>query len=1165
MSLKLNLNSFEFSDFFHSSGLQKLDERFLAFLSETDPDCLAQLKIHRQNQPPDSKTALSFFIIQLAKHIQTFIADLFQIEKAVRNLENQSKPNQIIAQFHHDFILKQVKKELSHHESIATSFSKLNDWLLEKISECLLEFKELNQTNMEYATACLAKLYQEAPQVFQTELNQLKNWCIKAITDPEGQAYTQHWISLHIPERIDFSNLIQINTSHREDVEYKQSSTTRHREGFHLTDPRFSDLEIQNEAHYCIYCHDHEGDFCSKGFPNKKNQPELGFKKNPLGLDLVGCPLEEKISEMNELKSQGWSIAPLAVIMMDNPMCPATGHRICNDCMRSCIYQKQAPVNIPQIETAILTDVLSLPWGVEIYDLLTKWNPLRPRQYSMRPYNGKHILIAGMGPAGFTLAHHLLMEGCAVVGVDGLKIEPLNFDIYSPIHDIHFLQEDLQERMMIGFGGVAEYGITARWDKNFLKLIYLSLLRRPYFQVFGNQRFGGSITVERAHALGFDHLALAVGAGLPKALPIENSLAPFMRQANDFLMALQLGSAFKNNVLTHFQIRLPLLVIGGGLTGVDTATEAQAYYLAQVEKIYRRYHALLEKMPVTRLHAQFNHSELNLLLEYIEHAELFLQERQQAILDNRPPNWISIFHQLGGVTIVYRRSMQASPAYVHNHEELLKALEEGIFYGENLQPERVELNDQGEVQALWCEHTLTQEKKRIPAKTILVATGTQPNIAYEFEHRGTFERVQSQYQHYEIENDQLAVAHAATHCKAPYFGPFTSYQNGHFRVSLLGDTHPVFHGNVVKAIASGMRTYPKIMDILQSVSHSSFEDYLSFSKIMQYQFQSKVVHCIRKTESWIELAICAPLAALQFKPGQFFRLQNLETYAPLLRENTLYETRLQLEPLSLQVSHVDTEKGILTFLIEEKNASSQLIHLLPEHEPVALMGPTGVRAHLSDKHETILLIADEHSIPFILSYGKAARALGNHIVVLALDWKMAPLYDKNGNLFFEDQLKDSADHIFYFEKNIISDIPETNLFYQDENFITHLLEASQKILPLKSFCQNADRIFIFSNLTLLKDIQKAQKKAYLELFIKTPKILASIYGNMQCMLKGVCASCLQWQIDPETGIRKKAVFACSWQDQPIELIDLHHTEQRQQPISMSEKLNHIWVNALLKA
>src|SRR5687767_15597015 len=54
--------------------------------------------------------------------------------------------------------------------------------------------------------------------------------------------------------------------------------------------------------------------------------------------------------------------------------------RSCNDCMKSCIYQRQEPGDIPQIETRTLKDVLGLPWGFEIYDLLTRWNPLDLRR-----------------------------------------------------------------------------------------------------------------------------------------------------------------------------------------------------------------------------------------------------------------------------------------------------------------------------------------------------------------------------------------------------------------------------------------------------------------------------------------------------------------------------------------------------------------------------------------------------------------------------------------------------------------------------------------------------------------------------------------------------------------------------------------------------------------
>ena len=106
-------------------------------------------------------------------------------------------------------------------------------------------------------------------------------------------------------------------------------------------------------------------------------------------------------------------------------MVAATGHRICNDCMKSCIYQKQEPVNIPQAETRTLKDVLELPWGFEIYRLLTRWNPLDLRRPYPREATGRKVLVVGLGPAGFTLAHHLMNDGHAVVGIDGLKIEPL--------------------------------------------------------------------------------------------------------------------------------------------------------------------------------------------------------------------------------------------------------------------------------------------------------------------------------------------------------------------------------------------------------------------------------------------------------------------------------------------------------------------------------------------------------------------------------------------------------------------------------------------------------------------------------------------------------------------------------------------------------------------
>jgi NADPH-dependent glutamate synthase beta subunit-like oxidoreductase len=247
----------------------------------------------------------------------------------------------------------------------------------------------------------------------------------------------------------------------------------------------------------------------------------------------------------------------------------------------------------------VLTDVLGLPWGVEIYGLLTRWNPLNVRRPYALPYNGRNVLVVGLGPAGYTLAHYLVNEGFGAVGVDALKIEPLPADLTGtiarrprPIRDWSEIYSELDERVLEGFGGVSEYGITVRWDKNFLTLLHLTLARRRGLRMYGGVRFGGTLPIEDAWSYGFDHVAVASGAGRPTIIDMKNNLIRGIRKASDFLMALQLTGAFKRDALPNLQARVPAIVIGGGLTAIDTATELMAYYPLQVEKTVRQYERL---------------------------------------------------------------------------------------------------------------------------------------------------------------------------------------------------------------------------------------------------------------------------------------------------------------------------------------------------------------------------------------------------------------------------------------------------------------------------------------------------------------------------------------------------------------------------------------------
>ena len=98
---------------------------------------------------------------------------------------------------------------------------------------------------------------------------------------------------------------------------------------------------------------------------------------------------------------------------------------------------------------------------------------------------------------------------------------------FAPIRDIASLYERLDARTMAGFGGVAEYGITVRWDKNFLKIVRLLLERRAQFSMYVGVRFGGTLTIDNAFALDKFRPSsrCAAGAGRPTVIPMANGLA----------------------------------------------------------------------------------------------------------------------------------------------------------------------------------------------------------------------------------------------------------------------------------------------------------------------------------------------------------------------------------------------------------------------------------------------------------------------------------------------------------------------------------------------------------------------------------------------------------------------------------------------------------------
>src|SRR5688572_17421038 len=1005
ITLRLGIPGISYSDLFDPDRLKELHKIFDAELAVANPELFASWSSYRTNpSAPKTPVEMSALLVGVAGHVSSFLVRLFQIEAESEVLARSTSDQSPVFRFKIDFVRRRVLPALK-------KISLPQDAVALNALEDRVAALRGSHADMELATALAAARLMDQEKEDRarvaSSIDDLMQWCALHLHDP----VYRHWASFRFPEAIEHFNLVQVErpVNSLPESMIGPAERLRRRDGFALTDRRMEPRQVLSEIHYCILCHERDKDSCSKGIRDASGV----VTKNPLDIPLDGCPLDEKISEMHYMQKHGDAIGALALVMISNPMCPGTGHRICNDCMKACIYQKQDPVNIPQIETAVLTDTLSLPWGVEIYGLLSRWNPLNIQQPYALPYNGKNVLVVGMGPAGYTLAHYLANEGFGVVGVDALKIEPLDARLTGsvntppePIHSWNDMYKELDARILEGFGGVSEYGITVRWDKNFLTLLYLTLSRRRTIRIYGGVRFGGTLTIDDAWKWGFDHIAIAAGAGRPTIIDMKNNLACGIRKASDFLMALQLTGAFKRSALPNLQVRLPAVVIGGGLTAIDTATELAAYYPVQVEKTLERYEQLSERIGTHALLAPFNALEREILREFLEHGTAIRNERMRAAEAGDKPDFSKLVRSWGGVSLVYRKRMVDSPAYRLNHEEVIKALEEGIYFVENLNPEEAIVDENNQVCAM--RFAASDRKVELPARAVLVAAGTTPNITYEKEYPGSF-RMDSKKKFFAANQIvQQPDGSFALEASAKGTGFFTSYaKDGRF-VSYYGDNHPLYAGNVVKAMASARDGYPHVValfaDELRNLDPLKQDErdskWNALTRHLDSELLATVSEVRRLTPTIVEVVVHAPSAARKFEPGQFYRLQNYESHA-----EQRAGTRLLMEGIALTGAWVDKEKGLLSLIALELGVSSRLVSRLKVGEPVVVMGPTGTPSEIG-VDENVLLLGGGLGNAVLFSIAKAMRDRGNRVIYFAG-------YKKGEDLFKREEIEEGTDQVIW--------------------------------------------------------------------------------------------------------------------------------------------------------
>ncbi|HEY6433192.1 MAG TPA: FAD-dependent oxidoreductase [Acetobacteraceae bacterium] len=1132
---------FAHADLGTRAGLIRLDQHFLRALAAADAELHVKLLAARADPDAPSARDLSELIVALGPHLDRFVAALFDIEQETDALNRATLALDPIHSCKRLFVQRQAVRK--YPDPTGFDGPALRAALEDRFGESLTELSfALHVSHWEKSADADA-------------LDLAMRYAAWATLTPAGRAAHPGNTLFRVPHKIDPMHLVPVETIERDGVTMLRlpEQQWRARDGFALTDPGMTPQQALDQMNYCIWCHAQEKDSCSKGLKDRKTG---AYQKSPFGVALTGCPLDEKISEMHALRAQGAVLGAFAAIAIDNPMMAATGHRICNDCMKACIYQKQEPVDIPQAETSVLKDVLSLPWGVEIYSLLTRWNPLDIRRPLPRPDSGRKVLIVGLGPAGFTLAHHLMNDGHSVVAIDGLKIEPLGFDATAPVRDAEALFDNLDDRVMAGFGGVAEYGITVRWNKNYLKLIRLLLERRREFAHFGGIRFGGNgtLSIDDAWAMGFDHIALCMGAGKPTVLDIPNGLARGVRAASDFLMALQLTGAAKLSSVANLQLRLPVVVVGGGLTAIDTATESLAYYVRQVEKFAARYRVLVAERGEAAVHAAWSAEEREVADEFLAHAAALAAERQAAAAENRQPRLAQLLDAWGGATIAYRRTLTQSPSYTLNHEEVGKALEEAVRFAEGLTPVAVELDSFGHAAGLRIKQP-DGSPAVLPARAILVAAGTQPNTVLAREDR----RITVDGKYFQAIDETGAPVTPARAFPKPEIAQVLMHRAPDGRaISFFGDLHPSFYGNVVKAMGGAKRGYPVVSRVLAARDATPVTGPALIARCRD-ELRATVHEVNRLTPTIVEVVVRAPAAARAFRPGQFYRLQNYEMLAPRLNEPGIGRTVLSMEGLAMTGAWTDPDRGLVSVIVLEMGGSSDLCALLRPGEPVVLMGPTGTPTEIL-ANTTVALIGGGLGNAVLFSIGAAFRAAGSKVLYFAGYKRIEDRYKTN-------EIERAADVIVWCCDEAPGFAPSPHRA-QDRSFVGNIVQGmaayaagrlGDPTIPLSE----ADHLIVIGSDRMMQAVGAARHGVLAPWLKPGHTAVGSINSPMQCMMKEVCAQCLQPHIDPATGERS-VVFSCFNQDQALDRVDFPALHERLLQNGAQEKLTAQWIDRALR-
>jgi NAD(P)H-flavin reductase len=305
----------------------------------------------------------------------------------------------------------------------------------------------------------------------------------------------------------------------------------------------------------------------------------------------------------------------------------------------------------------------------------------------------------------------------------------------------------------------------------------------------------------------------------------------------------------------------------------------------------------------------------------------------------------------------------------------------------------------------------------------------------------------------------------------------------------------------------------------------------------------------RLTATIVEVVVRAPIAARHFEPGQFFRLQNFESSA-----TEIDGTKLVMEGIALTGAWTDPERGLLSLIILEMGGSSRLCAMLQPGEPVVVMGPTGEPTELP-KNETVLLAGGGLGNAVLFSIAKALKDNGCRVLYFAG-------YKKPSDVFKRDEIEAGTDQVIW---SVDAGDPIEPRRPQDRKFVGNIVQSMHAYATSHDRTvdfKDVQRIIAIGSDGMMRAVKEARHGVLAELLNPDHTGIGSINSPMQCMMKQVCAQCLQRHVDPKTG-KESFIFSCFNQDQPLDEVDFVNLRARLRQNTVVEKLTNAWLTRLL--